>query len=35
MNIYDVLHDLIPFVQFKERKKNPWNRVAGLSLEIY
>ena len=35
MNIYDVLLDLIPFVQFKEREKNPWNSVAGSSLEIY
>ena len=22
--IFDALHDLVPFVQFKEREKQPW-----------
>ena len=33
--IYDVLHDLVPFVQFKKREKHPWRsaifiKVAGV-----
>ena len=33
--ICDVLHDLVPFVQFKKREKHPWrsinfSKVAGL-----
>ena len=36
----DALHDLVPFVQFKKRKKRPRKRVtfgkiAGFSLERY
>ena len=31
----DVLHDLVPFIQFKKREKHPWrsvtfSKVAGL-----
>ena len=36
-NKYDTLRDLVPFVQFKKRKKYPYgsgtfSKVAGLSL---
>ena len=34
-NICDVLHDLVPFVQFKKREKHPWwsvTFVASLSV---
>ena len=24
----DVLHDLVPFVQFKKREKHPWRSVT-------
>ena len=40
MNIcHEYMRDLVPFVQFKKREKNPWNsvtlnKVAGLSLQI-
>ena len=35
LSIYDALHDLVPFVQFKKREKDPWrsvtfSKVAGL-----
>ena len=26
--IYDALRDLVPFVQFKKRKKHPWKSVT-------
>ena len=26
--ICDVLHDLVPFVQFKKREKQPWRSVT-------
>ena len=34
------LRDLVPFVQFKKRKKHPWRSVdfskaAGFSLQLY
>ena len=47
LSIYDALHDLVPFVQFKKREKDPWrsvtfSKVAGLrsvtfskSLQLY
>ena len=28
MNICDVLCDLVPFVQFKKREKDPWRSVT-------
>ena len=36
----DVLHPLVPFVQFKKREKHPWrsvilSKVAGFSLQLY
>ena len=35
--VYNALRDLVPFVQFRKREKNPWRSVAfsklsGLSL---
>ena len=32
--IYDALRDLVPFVQFKKRKKHPWRSVALLKLQV-
>ena len=34
------LRDLVPFVQFKKREKDPWSsvsfsKVAGFSLQLY
>ena len=26
--IYDVLRDLVPFIQFKKREKHPWRSVT-------
>ena len=37
----DVLHDLVPLVQFKKREKHPWrsvsfsSKVASWSLQFY
>ena len=36
----DALRDLVPFVQFKKREKQPWrsvafSKVAGQSLQLY
>ena len=36
----DVLHDLLPFVQFKKHEKHPWksvtfSKVTGFSLQFY
>ena len=28
MNICDALRDLVPFVQFKKREKDPWRSVT-------
>ena len=28
VTICDVLHDLVPFVQFKKREKHPWRSVT-------
>ena len=28
IHICDVLHDLVPFVQFRKRKKHPWRSVT-------
>ena len=38
--ICDALHDLVPFAQFKKRKKHPWrsvtfSKVAGFSVQLY
>ena len=38
--IWDALHDLVPFAQFKKREKHPWrsvnfSKVAGFSLQFY
>ena len=38
--ICDALRDLVPFVQFKKREKQPsrsvtFSKVAGLSLQLY
>ena len=38
--IYDALHDLVPFAQFKKRENHPWrsvtfSKVAGSSLKFY
>ena len=31
-----VLHDLVPFVQFKKGEKHPtFSKVAGWSLQLY
>ena len=40
MNICDALPDLVPFVQFKKREKQPWrsatfSKVSGFSLKLY
>ena len=40
MNICDVLHDLVPFEQFKKREKHPstsvtFGKIAGFSLQLY
>ena len=37
---WDALRDLIPFVQFKKRKRRAWrsvtfSKVAGLNLQVY
>ena len=39
-SICDILCDLVPFVQFKKRKKHPWRSVnfskaAGFSLQLH
>ena len=39
-NISDVLHNLVPFVQFKKRAKHLWRSVtfgkfAGFNLPLY
>ena len=28
MSIFDALHNLVPFVQFKKREKHPWRSVT-------
>ena len=28
VNIFDALHDLVPFVPFKKREKHPWRSVT-------
>ena len=28
LSIFDVLRDLVPFVQFKKRKKHPWRSIT-------
>ena len=30
--ICDVLHNLVPFVQFKKREKHPWGDLLSLLL---
>ena len=32
LSLYDALHDLVPFVQFKKRKKHPWRSVTFRTL---
>ena len=37
-DICGVLHDLVPFIQFKKRGKHPWrsvniSKVAGITYE--
>ena len=39
-NICDTLHDLIPFIQFRKRKKHAstsitFSKVAGFSLQLF
>ena len=31
--MWDALHDLAPFVQFKKREKHPWMTVALVKLQ--
>ena len=31
--VYHVLHDLVPFVQFKKCEKNPWRNVPLVKLQ--
>ena len=38
--VYNALRDLVPFVQFRKREKNPWrsvtfSKLSGLSLQLY
>ena len=33
--ICDVLHDLVPFVQFKKREKHPWRSVTLVKLQNF
>ena len=40
IKIWDALHDLVPFVQFKKREKHSWSsvnfsKVAAWSLQLY
>ena len=32
--IWEALHDLVPFAQFKKREKHPWMSVT-FSLQLY
>ena len=32
--ICDVLHDLVPFEQFKNREKHPWRSVTFSKVKI-
>ena len=35
VTICDVLHDLVPFAQFKKREKNPWRNVTFSKVAGY
>ena len=32
ISIRDMLHDLVPFVQFKKREKHPWRSVNFIKV---
>ena len=34
MYVCDALHDLLPFVQFKKREKQPWRSVTLVKLHV-
>ena len=39
-SICNAMRDLLPFVQFKKREKQPWrsvtfSKIAGFSLQLY
>ena len=33
--IWDALHYLVPFVQFKKREKHPWSNVTFSKVSIW
>ena len=33
MSIFDALHNLVPFVQFKKREKHTWRSITFSKVE--